>query len=225
MTQVIALINQKGGVGKTTLTLNLARAMQRTGRRVLIVDSDPQGSARDWFQASQNHGYDMPGVVGVDRPVLEQSIKQLRDAFDVILIDGAAKLQDMTVSALKAADLVLIPVQPSALDIWAAEDLVELIKARRSVTEGRPQAAFLVSRQIGGTRLAADANAALAALGLPVLHGRTTQRVIYAESISTGASVLDLEPSGAAAHEIMTLLKEIEQMAMLSPAVKKPQDD
>lgn len=214
MTQVIALINQKGGVGKTTLTINLARAMQLARRRVLIVDSDPQGSARDWFQASQNHGYDMPGVVGVDRPVLEQSVKKLRGAFDVILIDGAAKLQDMTVSALKAADLVLIPVQPSALDIWAAEDLVELIKARRSVTEGRPQAAFVVSRQIGGTRLAADANAALGELALPVLRGRTTQRVIYAECISTGGTVLDLEPQGAAAGEITALLQEIGSLSI-----------
>ena len=66
------------------------------GQRVLIVDSDPQGSARDWYQASQNQGYDMPVVVGVDRPVLETSIQKLRGAFVTILIDGAAKLQDMT---------------------------------------------------------------------------------------------------------------------------------
>ncbi len=210
MTQVIAVANQKGGVGKTTVTVNLARAMQLAGQRVLIVDSDPQGSARDWSQASQNHGYDMPVVVGVDRPVLEQSVQKLRGSFDVILIDGAAKLQDMSISAIKAADLVLIPVQPSVLDIWAAGDLVELIKARQSVTEGRPRALFLVSRQIGGTRLAQDANAALAALGLPVLAGRTTQRVLYAECISTGSTVLDLEPNGAAASEITAILAEIQ---------------
>lgn len=209
MTQVIALANQKGGVGKTTITVNLARAMQLAGQRVLIVDSDPQGSARDWFQASQNHGHDMPAVVGVDRPVLEQSIQKLRGSFDAILIDGAAKIQDMTISAIKAADVVLIPVQPSALDIWAAESLIELIKARQAVTDGKPRAAFLVSRQIGGTRLAHDANAALTELGLPILTGRTTQRVIYAECISTGSTVLDLEPNGAAAGEIDAILREL----------------
>lgn len=212
MTQVIALANQKGGVGKTTVTVNLARAMQLAGQRVLIVDSDPQGSARDWLQASQNHGHDMPVVVGVDRPVLEQSIQKLRGTFDAILIDGAAKLQDMTISAIKAADVVLIPVQPSVLDIWAAGDLVGLIKARQAVMEGKPQAAFLVSRQIGGTRLAQDANAALAELGLPVLAGRTTQRVIYAECISMGSTVLDLEPNGSAASEIIAILREIQAL-------------
>lgn len=213
MTQVIALANQKGGVGKTTIAVNLARAIQMTGQRVLIVDSDPQGSARDWAQAGQNHGYDMPVVVGVDRPVLEKSIQQLCGTFDIIVIDGAAKLQDMTVSAIKAADIVLIPVQPSALDIWAAEDLVGLIKARQSVTEGQPQAAFLVSRQIAGTRLAHDANTALEALGLPILSGRTTQRVVYAECASMGSTVLDLEPNGPAASEINLILQEVQAMA------------
>jgi Mrp family chromosome partitioning ATPase len=66
MTQVIAVANQKGGVGKTTVAVNLARALQLMGQQVLIVDSDPQGSARDWYQASQNQNYDMPAVVGID---------------------------------------------------------------------------------------------------------------------------------------------------------------
>lgn len=209
MSQVIAIANQKGGVGKTTVAVNLARALQLTGQRVLLVDSDPQGSARDWYQSGQNQRQDMPVVVGVDRPVLETSVQQLRGAFDTILIDGAAKLQDMTVSAIKAADFVLIPVQPSALDIWAAEDLVELIKARQSVTNGKPGAAFLVSRQIAGTRLATDADRALQALRLPILAARTTQRVAYAECMSTGSTVLDLEADNPAAGEINAIMLEL----------------
>lgn len=214
MSQVIAVANQKGGVGKTTVAVNLARAMQSLGQRVLIVDSDPQGSARDWFQASQDRNHDMPVVVGVDRPVLEASVQKLRGAFDTILIDGAAKLQDMTVSAIKAADFVLIPVQPSALDIWAAGDLVDLIKARQSVTDGKPKAAFLVNRQIVGTRLANDANSALQALNLPILAARTTQRVAYAECMSTGSTVLDLDANGPAADEIKAIMLELQNLLM-----------
>lgn len=212
MAEVIAIANQKGGVGKTTLAINLARAFQLSGKRVLIVDSDPQGSARDWYQASQNRNGDMPVVVGVDRPVLETSVQQLRAAFDIILIDGAAKLQEMTVSAIKAADCVLIPVQPSALDIWAAEELVELIKTRQSVTEGKPVAAFVVSRQILGSRLAQDASEALAALKLPILPARTTQRVIYAECMSTGSTVLDLEANGPASKEVKAVMDDLLKM-------------
>lgn len=208
--QVIALLNQKGGVGKTTLSVNLARALQLRGWRVLIIDTDPQGSAQDWCQAGQDHGLDMPVVVGVERPTLEKSIPQLRHAFDIIIIDGAAKLQDMTVSALKVADIVLIPVQPTALDIWATEDLAELVKARQAVTEGKPKAAFLVNRQISGTRLAGDADDALSHFDLPVFRGRTTQRVAYAESIANGSTVLDLEPNGPAAAEIVAILEELQ---------------
>lgn len=215
MTHVIAVLNQKGGVGKTTISVNLARAFQKTGLRVLIVDSDPQGSAQDWSQASQNHGQDMPVVVGVDRPILEKSITQLRSAFDIIMIDGAAKLQDMTVSALKAADVVLIPVQPSAMDIWAAEDLVELIKARQAITEGKPKAAFLVSRQITGSRLANDANEALSKFEIPILNGRTTQRVVYAECFSSGNTVIDLEPNGTASAEITSIMNELQRLLIV----------
>jgi chromosome partitioning protein len=216
MTHVIAMLNQKGGVGKTTITVNLARAFQRTGLRVLIVDSDPQGSAQDWSQITQEQNRDMPVVVGVDRPILEKSIPQLRAAFDIIIIDGAAKLQDMTVSALKVADLVLIPVQPSALDIWATSDLVELVKARQVVTEGKPKAAFVVSRQITGTRLANDANEALGQFELPVLNGRTTQRVVYTECIGSGSTVLDLEPEGSASAEITAIMEELQALMRAS---------
>lgn len=213
-TITIAVLNPKGGVGKTTITLNLARAFQQAGARVLIIDSDPQGSARDWSQASQSHRHsnDMPIVVGVDRPLLEKSIAQLRDAFDIILIDGAAKLQDMTASALRAADVVLIPVQPTALDIWATSDLVELVKARQVVTEGKPKAAFVVSRQVIGTRLAGEADMALGRFGLPIFTGRTTQRVIYAECIANGSTVLDLEPNGPATLEVHQILQELQQL-------------
>src|SRR5512144_2035481 len=106
MTHVIALLNPKGGTGKTTLSINLARAFQRGGYRVLIVDSDPQGTARDWSQTSQEHYPQarMPGVVGLDRPTLEKEIPEISNAFDLVIIDGAAKLHQLTASALKAAD-------------------------------------------------------------------------------------------------------------------------
>jgi chromosome partitioning protein len=129
----------------------------------------------------------------------------------------------MTVSTLKAADVVLIPVQPSAMDIWAAADLVDLIKARQAVTDGEPKAAFVVSRQVMNTRLADDADEALSQFALPVFAGRTTQRVIYAECIGSGSTVLDLEPKGPAAAEVITIMEELRQF-IAAPTVAQSHD-
>lgn len=217
MAYVIAVLNPKGGTGKTTLSINLARAFQKSGFRVLIVDSDPQGTARDWSQANQEHHPEVqaPSVVGLDRPTLDKEIPALGDAFDLIMIDGAAKLHQMTASALKIADTVLIPVQTSSPDIWSAMDLVEVIKARQLAVAGKPKAAFIVNRQTPGTRLAADIDQALQEHGLPVFTARTCNRVSYMETISGGTTVLDQHPSSPAAQEILAIMEELRLFSRL----------
>lgn len=205
--KVIAVLNQKGGAGKTTVATHLARALQLDGADVLLVDSDPQGSARDWAAVRE----DQPlTVVGIDRPTIERDLKNIARK-DFVVIDGAPQAADLAVSAIKAADFVLIPVQPSPYDIWATSDLVELIKQRIEVTDGRLQAAFVVSRAIKGTRMGAEVTQALASYGLPVLDARITQRVIYPSTAAMGTTVLDAEPHGDAAAEVRALAVEVKQ--------------
>jgi chromosome partitioning protein len=202
---VIAVINQKGGVGKTTIAVHLTRFLQLSGRDVLLVDSDPQGSARDWSAAKS----DQPlTVIGIDRPTLDRDIKRL-GIRDFVVIDGAPQLKDMAASAIKAADLILIPVQPSPYDIWATADLVELVKQRIEITEGRLKAAFLISRVITGTKIGKEVVDILTEYGLPVLKSTITQRVIFAVSASSGETALDVEPNSAASLEIKSLTNEV----------------
>jgi chromosome partitioning protein len=206
--KVIAVLNQKGGSGKTTIATHLARALQIAGADVLLVDSDPQGSARDWAAVRE----DQPlTVVGIDRPTIERDLKNIARK-DFVVIDGAPQAADLAISAIKAADIVLIPVQPSPYDIWAASDLVDLVKQRIEVTDGKLQAAFVVSRAIKGTRIGAEVSEALNGYGLPILQARITQRVSYPGTAAAGVTVLDTEPNGDAAQEIKALAAEVKGM-------------
>lgn len=205
--KVIAVLNQKGGSGKTTIATHLARALQLEGADVLLVDSDPQGSARDWAAVRE----DQPvTVVGIDRPTIDRDLKNVARK-DFVVIDGAPQAADLAVSAIKAADFILIPVQPSPYDIWATADLVELVKQRIEVTDGKLQAAFIVSRAIKGTKIGAEVAEALEGYGLPVLASRITQRVSYPGTAAIGTTVLDAEPASDAAAEVRSLAAEIRE--------------
>jgi chromosome partitioning protein len=205
---IISILNSKGGSGKTTICTNLAQGLKQKGYRVLLIDSDPQGSLRDWRGMIDDDVEALP-VIAIDRPSIEKDVESLKKAYDFILIDGAAKSNQMNVSALKASDGVLIPTQPSGVDLWAVAELVEMIKTRQNITEGKPKSAFVVSRAIQGTTLAKDVIEALAGYDLPLLKSRTFQRIAYADAITQGLTVLQTEPQGKASQEIEQLTNEV----------------
>ena len=209
--RVVAVLNQKGGVGKTTIAVHLARSFQLSGHEVMLVDSDPQGSARDWAAAKVEQPLT---VVGMDRPTLDRDVKRL-GCGGIVVIDGAPQLKDMAASAIKAADLAVIPVQPSPYDIWATADLVDLAKQRIEITDGRFRAVFAVSRVITGTRIGKEIFETLGDYGLPILRAPIYQRVIYAVSATNGETAMDVEPAGVAASEVKAMADEI--LGILNP--------
>jgi chromosome partitioning protein len=208
MSKIIAVLNQKGGAGKTTIATNLAHALQLEGHKVILVDSDPQGSARDWNAASDGA---LIKVIGMDRSTLAKDILAVVDNHDFIIIDGAPQIADLAIAAIKCADMILIPVQPSPYDIWACEDLVEIIKARQEITDGKPKAAFVISRVIKNTQLGKEIREALEGYNLPVFKNFTTQRVVYAKSAATGLTVLSTETKEDAANEIRAIANELKE--------------
>lgn len=216
---VISVLNPKGGSGKTTLTTNLAQALHLRGSKVLIVDSDPQGSARDWHAASEANP--LP-LVSLDRANNIKTLSSMVGSYDHIVLDGAAKLEDIIAAAIKVSDFILIPVQPSPYDIWAASDLVDFIKARQEVTDGSPKAAFVITRHIEGTRLGDDVRGALDEYGLPVLSTAVTQRQVYPQTASEGRTVF--EGSNTKAHDEINALAD-EVIGMLADAGRREAKD
>jgi chromosome partitioning protein len=213
--KVIAMLNPKGGVGKTTLSIHLADALSRMGHNVLLVDSDPQGSARDWQNANED-GSSSFTVIGADQPkTLERAIANMRPNYDWIVIDGAAKLENMVVVGIVCADLVVVPVQPSGLDVWACQPMIETIKNRQMITGGTPAAFFLASRVKTGTVAGRKIKSISDELGVDFLPGAIHDRTGetgYAAATTLGKTVFDLDPSGAGAHEVKVLTKRIVEL-------------
>lgn len=203
---IIALLNQKGGVGKTTLSVNLGSALALSGQRTLLIDADPQGSALDWRAARQ--GESLLPVVGMAKPTLHKDVPGLAAAYDYVVIDGPPRANDLARSAIMAADLVVIPVQPSPYDVWAAEEIVKLIQEAR-VFKDSLKSVFAINRKIGNTAIGRDVAEAISAYPFPLASTTIAQRVVFAESAAGGLSVLEAEPKGQAAKEIRALVQEL----------------
>lgn len=208
---IISVLNQKGGVGKTTLAIHISHALVLKGYSVLLVDADPQGSARDWATART----DKPPfpVVGLDRPTIHRDLPALVKDFDHVVIDGPPRVSDLARSAIIAADLVVIPIQPSPYDIWAADQIIKLIQ-EASVFKENIKSVFVINRKIVNTAIGRDVVEALEQYPIPVLKASISQRVAFAESAASGSTVLETEKLGAAAKEVMALVDELMSLGL-----------
>lgn len=205
---IIGVLNQKGGVGKTTLTLNLAAAYATTGNRVLVVDADPQGSCLAW--SSARAAEPLFPVVGMAKPSLHRDLPELAKDYDITLIDGAPRVSELGRAAILASDLILIPVQPSPFDVWATEETIRLIQEAQQFKE-ELKAVFVVNRKIVNTAIGRDVMAAFTDAAFPLLDRQLCQRVIYAESAAQGLTVIEVAPNGDAAREVRAVAKALVQ--------------
>jgi chromosome partitioning protein len=203
---IISIQNQKGGVGKTTLAIHISHALSLKGTKVLLVDADPQGSARDWAAARSDK---TPfSVIGLDRPTVHRDLPALAKDFDHVVIDGPPRVSDLARSAIIAADIVVVPIQPSPYDVWAADEVIKLIQ-EASVFKENLKSVFAINRKITNTAIGRDVAEALGSYDIPVLKSSISQRVAFAESAASGQTVLETDRNGSAAREILTLVDEL----------------
>jgi chromosome partitioning protein len=203
---IIGVLNQKGGVGKTTIAVNLAAVYAQAGQRVLLVDADPQDSSLAWSSARE--GEPLFTVVGMPKPTLHKDMPGIASDYDVVIIDGSPRVSELGRAAIMASDLVVIPVQPSPYDVWASADTVQLIKEAQQYKPAL-QAVFVINRKIVNTAIGRDVTTALANFDVPVCDYALGQRVVYAESAARGLAVIEAEPNSEAAREITSLARSL----------------
>jgi chromosome partitioning protein len=201
---VISLINQKGGVGKTTTAINLAGGIALRNLAVLLVDTDPQGSVLQWQSTIKDNEFEVMQLIATD---LQAEIKGLQRKFDHIVVDSPPALLRTTRTIAFSSDLAIVPIAPSPLDIWSSRETIQVLMEVRK--KSRLSTKLLVYRKIPGTRLAAEARDAINAYGLDVFSTEISQRIAFVESMISGVSVFKYAPRSVAADEIRSLCNEI----------------
>ncbi|SFR14849.1 ParA family partition ATPase [Poseidonocella sedimentorum] len=202
--KIITIAQQKGGAGKTTLAVNLAVAFVRSGKSVAVVDTDPQGSLGRWFMTrleARDGAPDMEFATASAWGVAYETGKLARDA-DIVIVDTPPKADSDLRPALRAADLVLVPVASSHVDLWATAGVLDLA-AREDVPTR-----VVMTRARAGTKLATEVAAAADELGAEILPTSVGNRVVYAQTLGEGKAALEA-PRSRAHEEMDALLKDV----------------
>jgi chromosome partitioning protein len=202
--KVMTVAQQKGGAGKTTLVAQLAVAFTVKGRRVALVDIDPQGSLTRWFrvreEAGAANGMTLSAITGWRT---QGAVEKLKDSCDLVLIDSAPHAETEAKIAVRAADLVLVPIQPSPIDLWATEPTLALARAEK-------RAALLVLNRVQSRVKLAEALAdRIAELGAETAKATIGSRTPFAASMLKGKGVIETAPGSKAAAEIAALAAEL----------------
>lgn len=207
--KVITVLSQKGGAGKSTLTMQLAGGLARKGRKVAIVDLDPQETALRWAQAAAEGFPAQVSKLDVSPDGLHALIRQSARSADVVLLDCPPSIEHAaTLAALQEADVALVPVVPSPADLWSTKGVERLILQVQASRKGLKAA--LVPNRVVRTNLAWDVLEVMRDFTLPVLGAALSQRNAFAQSAVIGGTVYQLGRAGAeAAREVDKLVAEV----------------
>jgi len=208
--RVITVAQQKGGAGKTTLAAHLAVAWTAQKKKVAVVDIDPQMSLTAWYRVREAARGDAGAGLLVNQIKgwrVRNEVETLARDHDVVIIDSPPHAETEARVAVRAADLVLIPVQPSPMDVWATRPTLEL------ALEEKTPALLVLNRVPPRANLTEQMLQQIADLNAEVAKARIGNRVVFAAALSEGKAVGEVQPSGKAAREINALAKELYRRA------------
>lgn len=210
--RVIAVVNQKGGAGKTTISMNVAGSLAKRGHKVLVVDADPQGTATRWAASAEDDKLFPASVVGLSAATtkVHREVKKFLDDYEWIVIDcPPAADSPVPQSALLIADLAVVPLIPSPLDMWAAVGIREVILNVSSINEAL-QARLVFNQYQQNTSLAKEALEILSEFGIELCDTRIGSRQVYRQSAVFGHTVHDFgSKAKEAIEEIEGLTDEL----------------
>jgi len=212
MGHIIAFAGQKGGSGKTTMSVSAAVEWQRQGHRVLLVDADPQGSLLTWSHIASQQGEDPPKVVRMGANLHRKNqLPALARSYDIVVVDCPGRLGDIQESVNRLADLVVLPCGPGAIEAWSLSDSIGLVLAAQRTINPRLKAGILITRKLPKTMVARTARVALKSCGVALFNSEVTTRVAFIEAPAAGQGVTTYQPRGAAAREVKAFVCEMDK--------------
>ena len=203
--RVICVVQQKGGAGKTTLVTNLATAYLAAGKRVALLDTDPQGSLGKWLDVREEALGESDKLLFATATAygISRAIRGVKDEADIILIDTPPKADSDMRWVLTEADVVLVPVAASQADVWATHEVLDMAERAGKAVH------IILNRTRPGTRVGDDVAKAVGELAATPLSATLANRVIYAEALGRGLGVIEAKKSSTAAKEVKTLADEV----------------
>lgn len=203
--KILTIAQQKGGSGKTTLAVNLAVAAMRSGQSVAVIDTDPQGSLGRWFMTRLERLDGAPDMEFSTSSAwgVGYEVGKLSKACDLVIIDTPPKVDSDLKPALRAADLVVVPVATSHVDLWATEGVLDLAERVSKPT------LLVLNRTRAGTRLGAEVAAAAGETSADLAEAQLANRIVYAETLGQGLGAQEAARKGAASAEVEALHAEI----------------